>query len=64
MLREIGRAQMAHVRRGESPEVDSGLMMQLYSAAQPLLASLNPGQKERIRSLARSLGYPSVASML
>jgi hypothetical protein len=64
MLRQIGRVQMAHIRRGEKPEVDSGVMMQLYSAAQPLLASLLPDQKEKIRSLARSLGYPNVASLL
>jgi hypothetical protein len=64
MLHQIGRIQMAHVRRGEKPEVDSGVMMQLYSAAQPLLASLLPEQKEKIRSLARSLGYPNVASLL
>jgi hypothetical protein len=64
MLHQIGRIQMAHIRRGEKPEVDSGVMMQLYSAAQPLLASLAPEQKEKIRSLARSLGYPNVASLL
>ena len=64
MLNQIGRIQMAHIRRGEKPEVDSGVMMQLYSAAQPLLASLLPEQKEKIRSLAKSLGYPNVASLL
>lgn len=63
-LREIGRAQIAQVKRGEHPDVDSGLMMRLYWAAQPLLASLHPEQKEKVRALARSLGYANVASML
>jgi hypothetical protein len=64
MLHQIGRIQMAHIRRGEKPEVDSSVMMQLYSAAQPLLYTLVPEQKEKIRSLAKSLGYPQVASLL
>jgi hypothetical protein len=63
-LREIGRAQIAQIKRGEHPEVDSKLMMRLYWAAQPLLASLHPQQKEKVRALARSLGYANVASML
>jgi hypothetical protein len=39
-------------------------MMRLYYAAQPLLGTLRPDQKERVRSLARSLGYANLASML
>jgi hypothetical protein len=64
VLREIGRGQLAQIRHGQRPEVDSGSMMRLSWAAQPLLASLHPVQKERVRALARSLGYASVASML
>jgi hypothetical protein len=64
MLHQIGRIQMGHIRRGEKPDVDSAVMMQLYSAAQPLLFTLAPEQKDKIRSLARSLGYPNVASLL
>jgi hypothetical protein len=64
ILREIGREQLAQIRRGREPEVGTGLMMRLYYGAQPLLATLRPDQKERIRSLARTLGYGHVASML
>jgi hypothetical protein len=64
VLHEIGRGQLAQIRRGQHPEVEQAMMMRLYWAAQPLLASLQPAQKERVRALARSLGYASVASML
>lgn len=64
VLREIGREQVAQLRRGGKPEVGTGLMMRLYYAAQPLLGTLRPDQKERIRAMARSLGYGNVASML
>ncbi len=39
-------------------------MWRLYGASGPLLASLNPEQKERVRNLARSLGYANLASRL
>jgi hypothetical protein len=64
ILREIGREQLAQLRRGAKPEVGTGPMMRLYYAAQPLLGTLRPDQKERIRAMARSLGYGNVASML
>jgi hypothetical protein len=64
VLREIAREQVALVRRGQDPDVSQDMMMRLYGAAQPLLASLTDVQKERVRSLARSLGYGHVASML
>ena len=64
VLREIGREQLAQLKRGGKPEVGTGLMMRLYYAAQPLLGTLRPDQKERIRAMARSLGYGNVASML
>jgi hypothetical protein len=64
ILREIGREQIAQVARGKQPEVGTGMMMRLYYAAQPLLGSLQPDQKERVRAMARSLGYGNVASML
>jgi hypothetical protein len=64
VLREIGREQLAQIRRGGKPEVGTGVMMRLYYAAQPLLGTLRPDQKERIRAMARSLGYGNVASML
>ena len=64
ILREIGREQRALLRRGEKPEVATGHMMRLYYAAQPLLGILQPAQKERVRGMARSLGYGNVASML
>jgi hypothetical protein len=64
VLREIGREQLVQIRGGRKPEVGTGPMMRLYYAAQPLLGMLKPDQKERVRSLARSLGYANVASML
>lgn len=64
VLREIGREQLVLIRRGGKPEVGTGVMMRLYYAAQPLLGTLRPDQKERIRAMARSLGYGNVASML
>ena len=64
ILHEIGRAQIAQIRSGRNPEVGTGQMMRLYYAAQPLLGTLRPDQKERVRSLARSLGYANLASML
>ena len=64
VLRRIGHGQLAQIKRGEPPEVDSGMMMRLYWAAQPLLASLRPQQKGRVRALARSLGYANFASLL
>ncbi len=64
VLRGIGRQQAIQIRNGEKPEVDTSAMYRLYGAAQPLLAVLKPEQKERVRRLARSMGYASVASML
>jgi len=64
VLLEIGRTQLAQIERGESPQVDSSLMMRLYWAGQPLLGSLQQRQKERVRSLASSLGYSNLASKL
>jgi hypothetical protein len=64
ILHEIGRAQIAQIKSGRKPEVGTGPMMRLYYAAQPLLGTLRPDQKERVRSLARSLGYANLASML
>jgi hypothetical protein len=63
-LHEIGREQMQLASRGHEPEVGMGSMYRLYSAAGPLLSVLQPDQKERIRGLARSLGYGSLASRL
>ena len=64
VLHKIGRDQVAQIQRGGSPEVPSQSAMELYQAAQPLLGGLRDDQKEKVRSLARSLGYPQLASML
>ncbi len=63
-LREIGRLQIAQVNSGRKPEVPQSAAQTLFYTAQPLLASLRPEQKERVRQLARSIGYASVASMI
>ena len=63
-LRKIGRSQIAAIRHGRKPDVDQSLVMDLYWAAQPLLGSLQPRQKDKVRALARSLGYGNLASML
>ena len=64
VLRDIGKQQMIQIRNGAKPEVDSSAMTRVYYAAQGLLATLRPEQKEQVRRLARSMGYGSVASML
>lgn len=63
-LREIGRLQMAQINSGRKPEVPQQAAQNLFYTAQPLLQSLRPDQKERVRQLARSIGYASVASMI
>jgi hypothetical protein len=63
-LRQIGRLQMAQVNAGRKPEVPQSEFQKLYYAARPLLAVMRPDQKERVRGLARSMGYASVASMI
>jgi hypothetical protein len=65
-LTEMGRQQIAQLRRGEEPRISqtewsSG---RLYSIAGPLLQTLRPDQKETVRRLCRSLGFDNVASML
>jgi hypothetical protein len=63
-LRQIGKLQMAQVNSGRKPEVPQASIERLYYAARPLLGVMRPDQKERVRSLARSMGYGSVASMI
>jgi hypothetical protein len=63
-LRQIGRLQMAQVNAGRKPEVPQSEFQKLYYAARPLLAVMRPDQKERVRGLARNMGYGSVASMI
>jgi hypothetical protein len=65
-LAEMGREQMALIRRGQEPRISSNDWPpgRLYAAAGPLLQTLRPDQKETVRRLCRSLGFESVASML
>jgi hypothetical protein len=63
-LRQIGRLQMAQINSGRKPEVPQSEFQRLYYAARPLLAIMRPDQKERVRGLARNMGYASVASMI
>jgi hypothetical protein len=63
-LRLIGRLQMAQVHAGQKPDVPQSEFQKLYVAARPLVAVMRPDQKERVRALARNLGYGSVASMI
>jgi hypothetical protein len=63
-LRQIGRLQMAQVNAGRKPEVPQSEFQKLYYAARPFLGVMRPDQKERVRALARTMGYGSVASMI
>jgi hypothetical protein len=63
-LRQIGRLQMAQINSGRKPEVPQSEFQRLYFAARPLLAIMRPDQRERVRALARTMGYASVASMI
>jgi hypothetical protein len=63
-LRQIGRLQMAQINSGRKPEVPQSEFQKLYHAARPLLVVMRPDQKERVRALARTMGYASVASMI
>jgi hypothetical protein len=65
-LAEMGRQQMALIRRGQEPRISQNDWPpgRLYAAAGPLLQTLRPDQKETVRRLCRTLGFESVASML
>ena len=65
-LAEMGRQQIALIRRGQEPRISTNDWPpgRLYAAAGPLLQTLRPDQKETVRRLCRSLGFESVASML
>jgi hypothetical protein len=65
-LGEMGRQQIALVRRGLEPRISPADWppQRLYGVAGPLLTSLRPDQKEQVRRLCRLLGFNSVASML
>jgi len=63
-LRQIGRLQMTQVNAGQKPEVPQAEFQKLYYTARPFLAVMRPDQKERVRGLARNMGYGSVASMI
>jgi hypothetical protein len=63
-LRKIGRMQMALVHSGQKPEIPQSEHQPIYQAAMPLFATLRPDQKERVRIIARRMGYGSVASMI
>src|SRR5262249_61232793 len=64
LLRRIGRLQMTQVNAGQKPEVPQAEFQKLYYTARPFLAVMRPDQKERVRGLARNMGYGSVASMI
>jgi hypothetical protein len=65
-LAEMGRQQIALIRRGQEPRIASSDWPpgRLYAVAGPLLQSLRPDQKEAVRKLCRSLGFEGVASMI
>jgi hypothetical protein len=65
-LGEMGRQQIALIRRGQEPRVSPNDWppQRLFSIAGPLLRVLRPEQKEQIRRLCRSMGFESVASLL
>jgi hypothetical protein len=65
-LAEMGRQQIALVRRGQEPRISPNDWPpgRLYAIAGPLLQNLRPDQKETVRRLCHSLGFEAVASML
>jgi hypothetical protein len=63
-LRKVGKQQMAAVDGGGKPDIPRSAYDPLYRAGMPLLQSLRPDQKERVRILARKMGYGAVASMI
>ena len=65
-LAEMGRQQLALIRRGQEPRISPSEWPpgRLYAVAGPLLQSLRPDQKEVVRRLCRSLGFEGVASMI
>jgi hypothetical protein len=65
-LTEMGRQQIALIRRGQQPRIDPSDWPpgRLYAAAGPLLQTLRPDQKEAVRRLCRSLGFEDVASTI
>jgi hypothetical protein len=65
-LAEMGRQQIALIRRGQQPRISPTDWPpgRLYAAAGPLLQTLRPDQKEAVRRLCRSLGFEGVASMI
>jgi hypothetical protein len=65
-LAEIGRQQMALIRRGQEPRISPSDWPpgRLYAVAGPLLQTLRPDQKETVRRLCRSLGFHDVASFI
>jgi hypothetical protein len=65
-LAEMGRQQIALIRRGQEPRISASDWPpgRLYAVAGPLLQSLRPDQKETIRRLCRSLGFEGVASLI
>jgi hypothetical protein len=65
-LAEMGRQQIALIRRGQEPRLSSSDWPpgRLYAVAGPLLQTLRPEQKETVRRLCRSLGFEDVASFI
>jgi hypothetical protein len=65
-LAEMGRQQIALIRRGQEPRIAQSDWPpgRLYAVAGPLLQTLRPDQKEAVRRLCRSLGFEGVASMI
>lgn len=65
-LAEMGRQQIALIRRGQEPRISPNDWPpgRLYAIAGPLLQNLRPDQKEAVRRLCHSLGFEAVASMI
>jgi hypothetical protein len=65
-LAEMGRQQIALIRRGQEPRIPASDWPpgRLYAVAGPLLQTLRPDQMQAVRRLCRSLGFESVASMI
>jgi hypothetical protein len=63
-LRAIGKEQIASMKAGKTFALSANASQQLYWKAGPLIMSLREEQKQEVRTVIRSMGLGSVASLI
>lgn len=63
-LRAIGKEQIAAMKAGKTFALSANASQQLYWKAGPLIMSLREEQKQEVRTVIRSMGLGSVASLI